>query len=247
MTQIAPHKTVALTALVNHEPVTIAPDTPLGEVLEIMEQRKISCLLTVDDQRRPTGIFTEQDAVRLLVPVPGGQPLPQTMADVMHQPVFAMLSTTDYRDAYREMMARRYRHLAVVDALGKLVGVVSEGDFMHHMGFEYLVELKTVASAMTAHPLALQDTDTLASAARLMADKRISCVLVTHDGAPVGLVSERDMVRFSRMGPQQLQRPLAEVMSGRSRPWPPTCRCNRPPRKWKWPTSAAWAWWKKAS
>ena len=64
MTQIAPHKTVALTALVNHEPVTIAPDTPLGEVLEIMEQRKISCLLTVDDQRRPTGIFTEQDAVR---------------------------------------------------------------------------------------------------------------------------------------------------------------------------------------
>ena len=214
MTQIAPHKTVALTALVNHEPVTIAPDTPLGEVLEIMEQRKISCLLTVDGQRRPTGIFTEQDAVRLLVPVPGEHPPPQTMADVMHQPVFAMLSTTDYRDAYREMMARRYRHLAVVDALGKLVGVVSEGDFMHHMGFEYLVELKTVASAMTAHPLALQDTDTLASAARLMADKRISCVLVTHDGAPVGLVSERDMVRFSRMGPQQLQRPLAEVMSG---------------------------------
>ena len=214
MTQIAPHKTVALTALVNHEPVTIAPDTPLGEVLEIMEPRKISCLLTVDDQRRPTGIFTEQDAVRLLVPVPGEHPPPQTMADVMHQPVFAMLSTTDYRDAYREMMARRYRHLAVVDALGKLVGVVSEGDFMHHMGFEYLVELKTVASAMTAHPLALQDTDTLASAARLMADKRISCVLVTHDGAPVGLVSERDMVRFSRMGPEQLQRPLAEVMSG---------------------------------
>lgn len=214
MTQIAPHKTVALTALVNHEPVTIAPDTPLGEVLEIMEQRKISCLLTVDEQRRPTGIFTEQDAVRLLVPVPGEHLPPQTMADVMHQPVLAMLSTTDYRDAYREMMARRYRHLAVVDALGKLVGVVSEGDFMHHMGFEYLVELKTVASAMTAHPLALQDTDTLASAARLMADKRISCVLVTHDGAPVGLVSERDMVRFSRMGPQQLQRPLAEVMSG---------------------------------
>ena len=214
MTQIAPHKTVALAALVNHEPVTIAPDTPLGDVLALMEQRKISCLLTVDDQHRPTGIFTEQDAVRLLVPVLGGLPPPQTMADVMHQPVFAMEVSTDYRDAYREMMARRYRHLAVVDALGKLVGVVSEGDFMHHMGFEYLVELKTVASAMTAHPLALQDTDTLANAARLMADKRISCVLVTHDGAPVGLVSERDMVRFSRMGPEQLQRPLAEVMSG---------------------------------
>lgn len=212
MLQSAPHKTVALATLVTHDPVTIAPDTPLTEVLAIMEQRKISCLLTVDGQHRPTGIFTEQDAVRLLVPVPGKQP--QVMADVMHQPVFALAATVDYRDAYREMMARRFRHLAVVDQLGKLVGVVSEGDFMHHMGFEYLVELKTVGSAMTLNPLTLPDTDTLASAARLMADKRISCVLVTHDGSPVGLVSERDMVRFSRMGPEQLQRPLAEVMSG---------------------------------
>lgn len=106
------------------------------------------------------------------------------MADVMHRPVFALAATVDYRDAYREMMSRRFRHLAVVDQAGKLVGVVG-GEFMHHLGFEYLVELKTVASAMTLEPLALADTDTLASAARLMADKRISCVLVAREGAPV--------------------------------------------------------------
>ena len=214
MTQATFFDTVPLISLVSHEPVTITPDTPLAEVLAIMEQRTISCLLTVDEHGRPAGIFTEQDAVRLLVAVPGEQPQARTMADVMCQPVFALPATVDYRDAYREMVSRRFRHLAVVDAQGKLLGVVSEGDFMHHMGFEYLVELKTVGSAMTLNPLALEDTDSLASAARLMADNRISCVLVTHAGSPVGVVSERDMVRFSRMGAAQLLRPLSEVMSG---------------------------------
>ncbi|MDO9567917.1 MAG: diguanylate cyclase [Hydrogenophaga sp.] len=210
----SPHKTVALSSLVNHEPVTIAPDTPLAEVLAIMEHRKIGCLLTVDEQHRPAGIFTEQDAVRLLVGTLGEQRQPQTMADVMQRPVFALAATVDCRDGFREMISRRFRYLAVVDALGKLVGVVSEGDFMRYLGFERMFELKTVASAMTLNPLALDGTETLDRAARLMADKRIGCVLVTQGGAPVGLVSERDMVRFSRMGPAQLQRPLAEVMSG---------------------------------
>lgn len=212
MPQTFPHKTIPLSSFVTHAPVTVAADTPLSEVLSIMAQRKISCVLTRDAQGGPAGIFTEQDAVRLLVTA--ADPPPQTMADVMRQPVFALACTVDYRDAYREMMARRYRHLAVVDAQGQLMGVVSEGDFMHHMGFEYLVELKTVGSAMTLDPLALDVADTLDSAARLMADKRISCVLVTQGGAPVGLVTERDMVRFSRMGDAQLRRPLGEVMSG---------------------------------
>lgn len=212
MSPTLPHKSIPLSSFVSHAPVTVAVNTPLSEVLATMEQRKISCLLALDAQRRPVGIFTEQDAVRLLVAA--ADPPPQTMADVMHQPVFALPSTVDYRDAYREMMARRYRHLAVVDAQGVLLGVVSEGDFMHHMGFEYLVELKTVGSAMTLDPLALDVADTLVSAARLMADKHISCVLVTQGGAPVGLVTERDMVRFSRMDEAQWQRPLGEVMSG---------------------------------
>lgn len=214
MPQTTPHKTVALLSFVNHAPVTVAPDTPLSDVLVIMEQRKIGCLLTVDEQRRPSGIFTEQDVVRLLVAASVGQPRPQTMGDVMQQPVFTLPATVDYRDGYREMMLRRFHYLAVVDERGQLVGVVSEGDFMRQLGFENLIEVKTVASAMTPDPLVLESTASLANAASLMAEKRIGCVLVMQDGAPVGLVSERDMVRFLQAGTAQWQRPLVEVMSG---------------------------------
>lgn len=215
MPQKIPHKTVTLASFVHHEPVTVAPDTTLSEVLVIMAQRKIGCVLTVDEQHRPAGIFTEHDAVCLLIAVAVKQPLSQqTMSNVM-RPVFALPATADYRDGYREMMFRRFHYLAVVDELGKLVGVVSEGDFINRLGFEYPSEIKTVASAMTSDPLALESTAVLASAASLMVmtEKQTNCVLVMQDGVPVGLLSERDMVHFLRMGAAQMQLTLGEVMS----------------------------------
>jgi len=134
------------------------------------------------------------------------------MADVMRTPVFAVAADLDYRDAYRQMSARGYRHLAVVDGEGRLTGVVSEGDFMHHLGMEYLVALKTVGSAMTPDPITLSEDASLHEAAAVMAERRISCVLVSRDDAPSGMLSERDLVHLARQNLDPASVPLAQVM-----------------------------------
>ena len=54
----------------------------------------------------------------------------------------------------------------------------------------------------------------VADAVRLLAEKRIGAVLVTHDGAPAGILSERDIVReLGRRGDACLRDTVGEMMT----------------------------------
>lgn len=47
-------------------PVTATPDMPLVRAATIMSERKFGCLPVVDEDRKPVGIVTETDMLRLL-------------------------------------------------------------------------------------------------------------------------------------------------------------------------------------
>jgi len=117
-----------LSALLSANPVSVPVAASLAEVLALMAAGHSSCVLALDSERRPSGIFTEQDAVRLMAE--GKTSAGLHMGDVMRQPIFAVPADLDTRAAYRLMADHGYRHLVVVDSEGRLAGVVSEGDFL---------------------------------------------------------------------------------------------------------------------
>lgn len=214
----------SLLDIATREVVRIADDASLSAGLARMETSGISSLLGVDGQGRPVGIFTEQDAVRL---VADGQPLHSlSMAEVMSRPVLTAVGGMDFREAYRLMMAQQVRHLAVVDEDGRLIGIASESDFARHVGLEYLVEMKTVASVMTSQVLTLGEHNTLAEACRLMAEGHLSCVLVLRGQQPVGILTERDLVRLARAGEDPRAIPLGRVMNSPVRSVGPDTRVH---------------------
>lgn len=176
--------------------VAVAPDVPLDDVLANMESLHISCIIAIDERHHPLGIFTEQDAIRLMA---GGKRVAGLkMSDMMSSPPLTATGDMDFRDAYRLISERGFRHLIVVDESGRLTGVVSEADFLHHLGMEYLVEFKTVGAAMTTDVLTLPETATLADVVNMMARHRISCVPIARNGKPVGILTERDVVSLAR-------------------------------------------------
>ncbi|MFA6119749.1 MAG: PAS domain S-box protein [Sideroxydans sp.] len=189
------HK-LTLHSILSSSVFTVTPDTPLPDVLSNMETLRISCVVAVDGAYHPVGIFTEQDAIRLMAQRKVVAQL--RMSDVMSSPPLTARADMDFRDAYQLISNRGHRHLIIVAEDGKLIGIVSEADFIHHMGMEYLVELKTVSSAMSRDLVTLQEDATLANAVDLMAKHRISCVIITRDGAPVGILTERDTVTLAR-------------------------------------------------
>jgi signal transduction histidine kinase len=71
-----------------------------------------------------------------------------------------------------------------------------------------------VGDNMTADVASIDAGAMLHEASKLLAGRRISCLVVTHDGAPAGILSERDMVRVVASDPEGWSRkPVREAMT----------------------------------
>jgi CBS domain-containing protein len=111
------------------EVVTVDCDTPLGEAVGLLAERRIGALPVMKDNR-VVGIISERDVIYCLGrhgaeildwPVERAMTTPTITAELA-MPVLAGLSL---------MTERRIRHLPVVDG-GRLVGMVSIGDLVKY-------------------------------------------------------------------------------------------------------------------
>lgn len=87
----------------------------------------MGAVLVTENDRNLVGIFTGRDAVcRVLAE--GKDPAATALADVMTRDPDTMPPGMSAIDALRQMEASGYRHIPVVEN-GKVVGIVSRGDF----------------------------------------------------------------------------------------------------------------------
>jgi diguanylate cyclase (GGDEF)-like protein/PAS domain S-box-containing protein len=119
------------------------------------------------------------------------------MADVMSTPPFTSSADIDFREAYRLLQGRGFRHLVVVNGNGQLEGIVTEGDFLHHLDAGDLSEFKSAEKVMSRNIITVDVGDTVANAIGLMSRNRYSCVVVTREQIPYGILTERDVVKLA--------------------------------------------------
>jgi CBS domain-containing protein len=110
-------------------------------------------------------------------------------------------------DAAAMMAEGGFRHLPVLDAEGRLVGMLSERDLRARLGtdVERFVDAapdalaQTAGSAMTPDPIALGPRSTLGEALEVFADERVGAVPVVDEGERVvGIASYLDLLGFLR-------------------------------------------------
>jgi CBS domain-containing protein len=115
-----------------------------------MWEQQTGSLLVVDDGGGLIGIITERDILRAVATsVPVGS---ATVAEVMTKDVTTVGVGTSLREAAKLMADRWIRHLPVVDAAGKVVGIVSQRDLAGVLA-EALNEPETLAQLMESSPL----------------------------------------------------------------------------------------------
>lgn len=124
---------------------TVQPDTPLAETLDRLLETDKRRVIVVDSERRVIGIITDGDvmrraakrvrpgALRALAAWFGGGARPpglevaaegRTAADVMTSPVVTLPTNAPIADAVRLMMAHKIKRIPIIDADGRLVGMV---------------------------------------------------------------------------------------------------------------------------
>ncbi|MEQ8320447.1 MAG: CBS domain-containing protein [Rhodospirillales bacterium] len=97
------------------------------QIAKAMVNRKISSILVLDDEGRLIGIITERDLTRCFA-VDGVDPQTTMAGDIMTVDV-ETLSPEDSAFAALELMElRHFRHLPVVDADNRPLGIVSIRD-----------------------------------------------------------------------------------------------------------------------
>ena len=224
---------------INYNPLVVAPDHPLVDVIARMSQAPFSsCSLeaashsTADTEMintRPTcvlimqdqdiiGILTERDIVRFAAA--GMDYEHVTAAEVMAQPV-KTLALEDFKDIFAVMfLFRRYRirHLPIVDDQNRLIGVAEPSSLRKVLKPANLLKLRRVSEVMSTAVIHGPPTDSVLSLAQLMAEHRVSCVVIVEpapdDGLkPIGIVTEWDIVQFQAMQFNLSTITAGEVMS----------------------------------
>ena len=107
---------------------TIAPTASVFDALQLMADKHIGALVVTEGDAI-VGIFTERDYARKIALL--GRTSAATLArDVMTTAVRFVRPEQTSEQCMQIMSTGRLRHLPVVDASGKLVGMISIGDLV---------------------------------------------------------------------------------------------------------------------
>ncbi|MEF8713375.1 MAG: putative nucleotidyltransferase substrate binding domain-containing protein [Accumulibacter sp.] len=121
-----------LAVIVKREPVSVAPETPIRQVVALMADRHLGSMVVVDAGEQPVGIFTLSDVLKRIV-LPGTS-LEQPISSVMSATPQTLPLAANAHDAALAMAMHGIRHVLAVDEGGRLKGVVSERDLFKLQG-----------------------------------------------------------------------------------------------------------------
>ncbi|MBI2307624.1 MAG: CBS domain-containing protein [Rhodocyclales bacterium] len=108
--------------------VTCTVDEPLVGAAGRMRARNISSLVVVDGDR-PLGIFTDRD-LRNKVVAAGADPATLCVRDVMNSPLATIGEEALLYQALARMSQRNIHRLGIVDAGGRLAGIITDTDIL---------------------------------------------------------------------------------------------------------------------
>lgn len=124
----------------------------------------------------------------------------------MTSPAVTVTPETPFQDALKLMRDKKFRRLPVVDATGKVVGIVSERDMLHASPspatslsvweVNYLLWKLKVSDIMTHNVVTINQDVPVEDAANIMVSRKIGGLPVVDDkGVVVGVITETDIFK----------------------------------------------------
>jgi CBS domain-containing protein len=119
------------------QPVTASLDETIRDTVEKMRQKKLGCVIAIDEERKPLGMFTECMLTQLMAHDPAAldQPLKEHITE--RWPWVKLTDPISY--VLEAMNVKNVRFLCVIDEDGRLAGLAGQKGLMEYVA-EYFPE-----------------------------------------------------------------------------------------------------------
>jgi len=192
--------------LMSRNVITTTPETLLEDAAKMMGESHIGSLIVMKYQT-PVGLITERDLFSKVFAL-GLFLKDEKVEDVMSYPLPGIASSATVKEVAKNLISKKGR-LGVYDA-GTLVGVITSADMIKCL--PDVEETEVPVEDFMTKDVVMKDAETsVESIAALMGQRRIGSVLVTRDGEPFGIFTERDLLTgflacgralFTEVGPE---------------------------------------------
>ena len=175
--------------IMSQKVVTISPMATMEEAAKTMGDKHIGSLIVMKNGE-PIGIVTERDLLSKIL-AHGLNTRKVKVEKVMSSPLISINPSATIKEAAQTMIKEKGR-LAVFDS-GELVGIVTASDLIKTMPQVAETRLK-VDDFMTRKVVTADEKTVVSSIVKIMGEKRIGSVIITYEGKPKGIFTERDLL-----------------------------------------------------
>jgi CBS domain-containing protein len=109
--------------------VTDSPEATVSEIARLMDETNVGCIVITDEECRPVGVVTDRDIV-IRVVSHGKNPDSTQVGEIMTRKPVVVVEDTGLFEAMQCARETRVRRLPVVDADGRLVGIITLDDIV---------------------------------------------------------------------------------------------------------------------
>ena len=124
--------------------VTYKENDKVIDAVKKMSKENFGSVVIVDNNHKVKGIVTERDFMKKLLNN-GMNPKTTKLKEIMTSPVKVADKDDELVGWLRQMSNERFRHVPVVDKTGKLINIMSQGDFVSYTWPDLLYQVKELA------------------------------------------------------------------------------------------------------
>jgi CBS domain-containing protein len=133
---------MSLKPLMTKEITSLPSTATVLDAAKFMTDMNVGSVVVAEDDK-PSGILTDRDIVTKVL-VQGKDPKMTRVGEIMTSPAVTISEDKDIIDVTRLMSSHKIRRFPVVDANGKLIGVITLDDILIFLG----QEMQNIATAL---------------------------------------------------------------------------------------------------
>ena len=127
-------------------PLTFGENETVLTAVKAMKNDNFGSVVITDKSHKVKGIVTERDLLKKLIPN-SMNPKTTKLKQIMTSPVKVAKKDDNLLAWLRQMSNERFRHVPVVDSNGKLINIMSQGDFVSYTWPDLIYQMSQMTKA----------------------------------------------------------------------------------------------------